>query len=113
MTQTGKEFDFTIARTPGRIVDFSPAENTRLVTQEKVSAWANSDNDPITRNVATLKAAGQAKAIFAAVMGMDGAEKGITVQASETGILIEGAPGGPIALDWRPGLQPLPVPPGK
>ena len=107
MAQSGKAFDFTIFGTPGRIVDFSPQPTELVMTKEKVNAFANPGNDPTTRNVATLKVANQPKAIFAAVLGMNGAEKGIAVQASDQEIVITGAPGGPIHLSWMSQAQPI------
>jgi len=113
MTQQGRTFDFTVAGTPGRIVDFSPQPCQRIVTREKVNAWNNAGNDPTARAVATLKAAGRAEAIFAAVLGMNGAEKGVTVQADGNGIVIGGVHGGPIRLDWMPQARPLAADPTK
>ena len=107
MAVNGKEFTFTVGRVPGRMVDFSPQPCETMVTHENVQSFRNPGDDPTDRNVAVLRVAGQPKAIFAAVIGMNGAERGISVQASEAGIVINGAPGGPITLDWKTQLQPL------
>lgn len=113
MAAHGRAFDFTIGRVPGRIIDFSPQAYETMVTHEPVESYRNPGSDPTTRDVAVLRATGQPQAIFAAVLGMNGAEKGISVQASDTAIVITGAPGGTINLDWKPQAQPLSADPTK
>ena len=106
MAVSGRVWTFKIGRTPGRIVDVSPQAYEASVTHEPVDSYRNPGSDPAARNVATLRAVGQTSAIFAVVLGMNGAERGITVQASGEGIVIRGGPGGPIPLDWMPQARP-------
>ena len=107
MKSDGREFTFTVSRVPGRLIDFSPQPCETMVTYEDVQAFRNPGDDPTDRNVAVLRVANQQKAVFAAVLGINGAERGITVQASDAGIVINGVAGGSITLDWKPQLQPL------
>jgi hypothetical protein len=69
-------------------------------------AHNNPTGDAPARNVASLIAKDTSKAIFATVIGVNGAEKGITVKADENKIEILGAPGGTINLDWKPEKKP-------
>ena len=106
MKVDGKGFTYSVGLTPVRIVDFSPTPVTYEVTAEIMPSHNNPTGDAPARNVATLLAKDANKVIFATVIGVNGAEKGISVKADENKIEILGAPGGPINLDWKPEKTP-------
>lgn len=89
----------------GTKLDFSPQARERSITQEATTRYAQ----PKARTVVNLKAVNQTSAIFAAVIGVNGAENGISVQADDKQIVITGDPGGTITLDWKPNANPRPV----
>jgi hypothetical protein len=106
MILKGKSFDFTLGAVKARIVDFSPASVEYQVTREILEAHNNPSGDAPARNFANLIARNMTDVIFAVVIGVNGAEKGITVKADGKRIMIEGAPSGPIQLDWKPEKKP-------
>lgn len=100
MKVSGSAFDFNIGKVGGKLLDLSPAQNEREAKAEVLPSYNNPTGDPPTRNVAILKAKDQTKTIFAAVLGANGAEKGIGVKADDNTIAITGAPGGTVNLGW-------------
>jgi hypothetical protein len=111
MKNAGREFTFHIGKATGRLTDCSPQDWERKVTAEKLTSFPNPEADPPTRNVAAVRSPEVAKAIFAYVLGMNDADKGIKVQADEQKVVITGAPGGTLSLDWKPDLKPVPADP--
>lgn len=98
----GNVFDFSVGPVPARIVDFSPVAYERTTQREILPAHANPSGDAPFRNTATLIARDTSSAIFAVVIGVNGADQGLTVTADDTRIVISGAPGGTLTLDWKP-----------
>jgi hypothetical protein len=106
MKVDGKGFACTVGVVPVKIVDFSPTPVEYKVTSEIMPSFNNPTGDAPARNVASLIAKQTNKAIFATVIGVNGAEKGISVKADDKAIQILGAPGGTINLDWKPEKKP-------
>ena len=108
---SGNTFDFTVGRVAGRIVDFTATPVERVARAEILPSYNNPNGEPPARNVAIVSAKNTTKVVFASVLGVNGAEKGIAVQADENKIVITGAPGGvgTLTLDWKPDAKPLPL----
>jgi hypothetical protein len=101
----GNTFDFSVGPVPARIVDFSPVAHERTAQREMLPAHANPSGDAPFRHTATLIARETSSAIFAVIIAVNGAERGLAVEADNNRIVIRGAPGGTIALDWQPGKK--------
>ena len=105
----GNAFEFTVGKVQGRIVDFTAQPVEREARPETLPSYNNPNGEPPLRNVAIVKAVNTTRVVFAEVLGANGAEKNLRVQADDKGIVITGAPGGTITLGWLPDKQPTPI----
>lgn len=99
LSNSGRTFDFTLAGVPARIVDSSAQTWSRSTAREMLPVYGNPERDAF-RNVITLTARNQTRAIFAVVLGVDGSEKSISVEADARGITIRQAGGKTIRSEW-------------
>lgn len=99
LSNSGRTFDFTLAGVPARIVDSSAQTWSRSTAREMLPVYGNPERDAF-RNVITLTARNQTRAIFAVVLGVDGSEKSISVEADVRGITIRQAGGTTIRSEW-------------
>ncbi|MEI8310710.1 MAG: hypothetical protein WCH98_08140 [Verrucomicrobiota bacterium] len=92
----GQGFDFTSGNVKGRLSNFSPQPVELAVSSEKIAGFP--------RMVAVLKGPDATEVIFAAVLGVNGAEAGYSVKADAQSLVITRPDGKPVTLSWRDDL---------
>ncbi|MBC8121195.1 MAG: heparinase II/III family protein [Gemmatimonadaceae bacterium] len=101
LSNIGRQFNFTLEGVPAHVVDFSTQTWSRTTAPEMLPVYGNPERDAF-RNVVTLTAPNQTRAIFAVVLGVNGSEKGIVVEADEREITIRDSAGKTIRPEWSP-----------